>query len=87
MRGTTIVIPCVPYVIPADAGIQGHKNNRFLLACFALLWIPACAGMTGRRGNDGVGDNAFGGSPGTRPGVGSEALIGPIHSRPARTAN
>ncbi len=35
------------YVIPADAGIQGHKNNRFLLACFALLWIPACAGMTG----------------------------------------
>ena len=32
-------------------------------------------------------ENAFGGSPGTRPGVGSEALIGPIHSRPARTAN
>ncbi len=35
------------YVIPADAGIQGHKNNRFLLACFALLWFPACARMTG----------------------------------------
>ncbi len=44
----------VPSVIPADAGIQGHKNNRFLLACFVLLWIPACAGMTEAGGNDDV---------------------------------
>jgi len=35
-----------PFVIPAEAGIQGNRTDPCHLSVW--LWIPACAGMTER---------------------------------------
>ncbi|MCY4474793.1 MAG: hypothetical protein OXC83_05090 [Chloroflexi bacterium] len=46
------VIPALPYVIPAHAGIQRKAKHAISLPA-APLWIPAFAGMTvGWCGND-----------------------------------